>query len=78
MTDPKDLRDGTWRPIRARCLSDFRAVFTVDHIFKFGSIFAVTYPNPFFRMADASLQGAREISCVSVARAHTDSKSFPY
>ena len=32
-TDPKDLRDDTWRLIRARCLSDFRAVFTVDHIF---------------------------------------------
>lgn len=44
-SDPKDLRDGAYRAIRARCLSDFRVVFTVDHISQFGRIFAVIYPS---------------------------------
>lgn len=47
-TDPNDLRDGTWREIWARCLSDLRAVFTVDHIFQFGRIFAVISPSRIF------------------------------
>lgn len=44
VTDPKLRMDGACRTMRARCLSEDRAVFTVDHIFSiFKDLFIEIY-----------------------------------
>ena len=79
LTDPKVLIDGVCRTIRARCLREKRAAFTVDHIFQFLGIFlAILRRSTIFHVGSDARLKSHQIFLRKTARAHPDSGNFPY